>query len=586
MKLARHIERHFNRILFLSIVTSIITVCAYSYFSAKHNFDKSVDFIMAHVKAVAESEINAQNISEIDKAINLVFHTWKDTQGLDLRIKVFLDDRIVGHAGQLSPLSFPAMTFIKTQPTPSSQNLRIEVQASLLDSLVTSLVSLLLIIGFLWFSFRLLRRNVTSTVRQLTAPLESRVEWLKLASTRLQDSIKSGYDMPTSDIAEMNDLDGSLRQLFDQILTYEKDLAKRSFDEGRIRTVDAVAHNLKNAITIFRYRLSKARSLSASDKLLFEDVLDQIQGLSTGILETRKAGVIETFDLIKSVRKVITQKQEVFSDKVSVNLGIQTSEDLPDELLVSGPRAEFEASIANIITNSFEAIEAVGEVLVAIQCENGIAEINIKDNGKGIPAEILPRLMLEGSTFKPEGNGLGLFHARSTVESKMNGHLEIYSTEGVGTTVTLKIPVKTEILKPLLNMDIFPGMNLVFIDDDPLIHSTFREILERFESNITVTSLHSTMDFEKWFAENGEGDLGSRFYFFDYNLKNDRLNGLDLIKKYRLSLESWLVTGDSGRTDIQENAKVAGVKVVSKSDIENIKFNLLETTKFQEVGHG
>lgn len=585
MKLARHIEKQFSRILFLSIVTSIVTVCAYSYLSAKYNFDKSVDFIMAHVKAVTESEINAQNVSEIDKAINLVFHTWKDTQGLDLRIRVFLDDRIVGHAGQLSPLSFPAMTFIKTQRTASSQSLRIEVQASLLDSLVTSLVSLLVIIGFLWFSFRLLKRNVTSTVRQLTAPLESRVEWLKLASTRLQDSIRNGYDMRASDIAEMNDLDSSLRQLFDQILTYEKDLAKRSFDEGRLRTVDAVAHNLKNAITVFRYRISKAKSLSASEKLLFEDVLDQIQGLSSGILETRKIRVIETFDLIKSVRKVITQKQEVFSDKVSVKLGLQISTNLPEEILVSGPRADFEASIANIVTNSFEAIDAVGEILVAIQCEKGLAEINIKDNGKGIPDNILPRLMLEGSTFKPEGNGLGLFHARSTVEGKMNGHLKIHSTEEVGTTVTLKIPVKTETLKPLLSMDIFPGMNLVFIDDDPLIHSTFGEILERFNSSITVTKLFSTEDFEKWFEENGDGDIGSRFYFFDYNLKNEKLNGLDLIKKYGLSLESWLVTGDSGRTDIQEDAKTVGVKVVSKLDIENIKFNLLETNRFQEMGH-
>jgi signal transduction histidine kinase len=64
-------------------------------------------------------------------------------------------------------------------------------------------------------------------------------------------------------------------------------------------------------------------------------------------------------------------------------------------------------------------------------------EITIADSGRGIQPEILPQLMRRGFTFgKAYGNGLGLYHAKTTLE-RWQGEIHIDSQWGVGTTARL-----------------------------------------------------------------------------------------------------------------------------------------------------
>ena len=67
-----------------------------------------------------------------------------------------------------------------------------------------------------------------------------------------------------------------------------------------------------------------------------------------------------------------------------------------------------------------------------------LIQIQVSDNGKGIPPEILPKLMQRGSTHgKRGGSGLGLYHAKTTLQS-WDGDLKIESKSG--TTVSLILP--------------------------------------------------------------------------------------------------------------------------------------------------
>ena len=72
-------------------------------------------------------------------------------------------------------------------------------------------------------------------------------------------------------------------------------------------------------------------------------------------------------------------------------------------------------------------------------------KISISDNGCGIPAEHLPRIKdkFYKANQTQRGSGIGL----AVVDEIMrlhNGSLDIESTENVGTTVTLTIPIYTE----------------------------------------------------------------------------------------------------------------------------------------------
>jgi signal transduction histidine kinase len=74
------------------------------------------------------------------------------------------------------------------------------------------------------------------------------------------------------------------------------------------------------------------------------------------------------------------------------------------------------------------------------------AEFSIQDRGCGIPQKDLPRIFGEftrasnATTFKADGNGLGLYIVKGIVEHA-GGSIKIESKEGKGTTVTVRLPM-------------------------------------------------------------------------------------------------------------------------------------------------
>lgn len=63
-----------------------------------------------------------------------------------------------------------------------------------------------------------------------------------------------------------------------------------------------------------------------------------------------------------------------------------------------------------------------------------------KDNGQGMSPTVLDKIWNPFFTTKESGTGLGLAISRQLTE-EMGGTLEIHSIEGIGTEVTLTLPV-------------------------------------------------------------------------------------------------------------------------------------------------
>lgn len=99
----------------------------------------------------------------------------------------------------------------------------------------------------------------------------------------------------------------------------------------------------------------------------------------------------------------------------------------------------------NIVRNGVQAIEDAGrpgEVRLSSNAiDNGI-EIRITDNGQGMTADQLEHAFEPFFTTRPvgAGAGLGLATAHNIVHAH-SGRIELASTPGVGTTVTLFFPV-------------------------------------------------------------------------------------------------------------------------------------------------
>ena len=69
----------------------------------------------------------------------------------------------------------------------------------------------------------------------------------------------------------------------------------------------------------------------------------------------------------------------------------------------------------------------------------------VRDDGSGIPAEILPRIFEPFLTTKETGRGVGLGLAIShSILERHNGSIEVQSETGRGTTFTVTLPWDAE----------------------------------------------------------------------------------------------------------------------------------------------
>ncbi|MEM1172418.1 MAG: ATP-binding protein, partial [Cyanobacteria bacterium P01_H01_bin.35] len=93
---------------------------------------------------------------------------------------------------------------------------------------------------------------------------------------------------------------------------------------------------------------------------------------------------------------------------------------------------------------SFEEIKAnPNKIIIKTITENEKMKISITDNGKGMSSEVKKRIFDHLFTTKEvgKGTGLGLAIAKQIIEEKHEGHLEVESELGQGTSFYIQLPI-------------------------------------------------------------------------------------------------------------------------------------------------
>jgi two-component system OmpR family sensor kinase len=117
-----------------------------------------------------------------------------------------------------------------------------------------------------------------------------------------------------------------------------------------------------------------------------------------------------------------------------------------EAVTVTGDKDRLAEAVTNIVANAVQYNIDGGRVTVALTREAGGASIVVTDTGPGIPAADLPHVFeafyrADPSRVRdPGGAGLGLAVARAIVRG-LGGDVVCRSTEGDGTTMTLRFPV-------------------------------------------------------------------------------------------------------------------------------------------------
>ena len=117
--------------------------------------------------------------------------------------------------------------------------------------------------------------------------------------------------------------------------------------------------------------------------------------------------------------------------------------DLPTDMpLVVGNEGELQRAFLNVLLNAETAMPDGGQLGLSIQVDGDWLEVRVSDTGRGISSENLERVFEPFFTTKDNwtGAGLGLYVVYQIVQDHSGG-ISIESEEGVGTTVTLRLPM-------------------------------------------------------------------------------------------------------------------------------------------------
>lgn len=186
--------------------------------------------------------------------------------------------------------------------------------------------------------------------------------------------------------------------------------------------VAGLAHEINNPLSGSRNCLDRIRR--APDKTeqvaeyseLIDEALQRIEALVAKLLHFARQDSFEAaaVDLNESIGAAVR-----LSEYRAQRRRVRVRKHLyPVPLVVDGNAGQVEQVVTNVLVNAIDAIDAEGSVEVFLGREHGDAVIRIRDDGPGVPDELLDRIFDPFFTTKSvgEGTGLGLWIVREILD--------------------------------------------------------------------------------------------------------------------------------------------------------------------------
>lgn len=119
----------------------------------------------------------------------------------------------------------------------------------------------------------------------------------------------------------------------------------------------------------------------------------------------------------------------------NVNLNLDITD---DEIFINGDYNKLSQVLINVIKNSVEA--NTSNIWITLSSKNANLEINIKDDGDGIPKDLIHKIKEPFYTTKCRGTGLGVALSYEIITAH-NGTIDYNSIYGRGTNVKIVLPL-------------------------------------------------------------------------------------------------------------------------------------------------
>ena len=315
----------------------------------------------------------------------------------------------------------------------NTQNITIILEAVLIGFVISVVISLII------------SKTLLSPIQGMTKAAEAMADGDFSRKITVESDDEIGILADT-----FNDMAAQIETMLEELKKAEK--LRREF-------VANVSHELRTPLTNIRSyaeTISDDRAIPQETEEEFLRVIinesDRMTKIVQDLLELSRFDsgaselAIEEFSIERSLRDVYAAVAlEARKRGHEVNLELEWK--LPK---IFGDRARIEQVLMNIISNALKYTPDGGNIGIFSGTSDGNVWVRIEDTGVGIPREDLGRVfdrfyrVDKARSRESGGTGLGLSIAKEIV-TKHGGELSITSTQGLGTTVTMTLPIKRSV---------------------------------------------------------------------------------------------------------------------------------------------
>jgi len=249
--------------------------------------------------------------------------------------------------------------------------------------------------------------------------------------------------------------------LFFKDLTRVEQLEERERLRDRLAALGemaaAIAHEVKNplaGIEVMAGVLKRQLPDSEDAQSILRDIIKEAK--------MANAIVLEVLDFVRPIRLQVERVSlaDVVRDAISMAEShiargqVQVQVALPEDLApIQGDPHQLRQLFTNLLTNAFEALGGTGLVRIAAKqlppeeepsagAETPVPmiQMEVTDDGPGIPEDVMDRIFSPFFTTKPQGSGLGLAIVRKIVDAH-DGRIDVSARPEGGTRFGVTLPV-------------------------------------------------------------------------------------------------------------------------------------------------
>jgi len=269
----------------------------------------------------------------------------------------------------------------------------------------------------------------------------------KINETRL-DKRNKRIEIDDNTTQEIASLVKAYNSMIDELENSAAQLAASEREAAWREMAKQVAHEIKNPLTPMRLTVQSFQMKFDPTDEAIREKMDEYSNTLIQQIDTMSsiASAFSTYadmpaqqDEMLDVVRITRLALEIFNEPY---ISFQSAS---EELIAKFDRTQLIRVITNLVKNSIQSIEqqqpANPKIDVRVFAANGMACIEVVDNGLGISTENKPKIFEPKFTTKSSGMGLGLAMVKNIVET-YGGIISFQSEEGSGAQFIVSIPAQ------------------------------------------------------------------------------------------------------------------------------------------------